>query len=585
VEEERSHIALLAEIDRLKAELQGKEIALEEATDIIDAIRNGEVDALVMNSGDGHQLFTLKSADQTYRIFIEQMTEGAVTLNRAGHILYANSQFASLLKKPLEKITGNSFLSFIHDTDKEYFAQLFDHAWQNNAKGELRLLAQDGALVHVQLSLNILSLDEGLSMSIILTDLTEQKKSQRLLHQKNVELEAAQALTRKFNLHLEDTVRLRTKDLEDSIYQKTLVEKELRDKQEQLSRVLETMAEGVGIVDLEGNLTYTNPMAKKILGLTDRQPLSSIYGDHNWSNVKIEGEALKADEHPVTIALKKETPVYDYEIGIQPVDGERFYISINAAPIRSENGDIIAGIATFMDVTQRRKITQQKDEFISVASHELKTPITSLKASLQLLKRLNTGIESALFHKLMDQASKSMNRVTVLIEDLLNASKFTGGQLHLNKQQVNLYKLISGCCEDIRVEGQYHINIKGDKSLEVNADPNKIDQVLINFLNNAIKYGSQSFDIDVYIKQQGDAVRVSVSDKGPGIKAEVIPHLFERYYRVDHTGRQYSGLGLGLYISSEIVKKHNGQIGVDSVPGKGSTFWFSLPLIASSSPE
>jgi two-component system phosphate regulon sensor histidine kinase PhoR len=585
VEEERSHIALLAEIDRLKAELQGKEIALEEATDIIDAIRNGEVDALVMNSGDGHQLFTLKSADQTYRIFIEQMTEGAVTLNRAGHILYANSQFASLLKKPLEKTTGNSFLSFIHDTDKEYFAQLFDHAWQNNAKGELRLLAQDGALVHVQLSLNILSLDEGLSMSIILTDLTEQKKSQRLLHQKNVELEAAQALTRKFNLHLEDTVRLRTKDLEDSIYQKTLVEKELRDKQEQLSRVLETMAEGVGIVDLEGNLTYTNPMAKKILGLTDRQPLSSIYGDHNWSNVKIEGEALKADEHPVTIALKKETPVYDYEIGIQPVDGERFYISINAAPIRSENGDIIAGIATFMDVTQRRKITQQKDEFISVASHELKTPITSLKASLQLLQRLNTGIESALFHKLMDQASKSMNRVTVLIEDLLNASKFTGGQLHLNKQQVNLYKLISGCCEDIRVEGQYHINIKGDKSLEVNADPNKIDQVVINFLNNAIKYGSQSFDIDVYIKQQGDAVRVSVSDKGPGIKAEVIPHLFERYYRVDHTGRQYSGLGLGLYISSEIVKKHNGQIGVDSVPGKGSTFWFSLPLIASSSPE
>jgi two-component system CheB/CheR fusion protein len=414
-------------------------------------------------------------------------------------------------------------------------------------------------------------------MSIILTDLTEQKESQRLLHKKNVELEAAHALTRKFNLHLEDTVKLRTKDLENSIYQKTLVERELRSNQEQLSRVLETMAEGVTIIDFEGNVTYANPMAKKILGLKDDENISNIYNDANWTNLTLEGNVLPADKHPVAITLSGGQPVYDYEIGVQPAKGERFYISINAAPIRDENGEIISGIATFMDVTHRRKVFEQKDEFISVASQELKTPITSLKASLQLLKRLSTGAESELFHKLMEQASKSMNRVSILIEDLLNASKFTGGQLHLNKKCTNLYELIAGCCDEFRLENQYHITMSGNKSLNVEVDAYKIEQVLINLINNAIKYASESLEIRITVECVGAMAKVAVTDKGPGIQPEVVPHLFERYYRVDPAGRQYSGLGLGLYISSEIIKKHNGQIGAESEPGNGSTFWFMLP--------
>ncbi|WP_285055221.1 ATP-binding protein [Pedobacter ginsengisoli] len=580
MKDNRSHTELLAELERLRAELRGKEIELEEAADIINAIRNGEVDALVMKSDHGHQLFTLKSADQTYRIFIEQMTEGAVTLNPSGNILYANSQFGALLDTPLEKITGNAFVNFIAETDRLYFESLFERSWQHNSKGELSLSGIHGNLVPVQISLNILSLDEGMSMSIILTDLTEQKKSQRMLYQKNVELEAAQALTRKFNLHLEDTVKLRTKDLENSIYQKNLIEKELRNNQEQLTRVLETMAEGVTIIDFGGNVIYANPMAKKILGLKDDENIRNIYNDTSWTNVTLDGDVLPEDKHPVAITLSGGQPVYDYEIGIQPADGERFYISINAAPVRDEKGKVTSGIATFMDVTHRRKVFDQKDEFISVASHELKTPITSLKASLQLLRRLNTGAESELFHKLMEQANKSMNRVSVLIEDLLNASKFTGGQLHLNKKVLNLYELIASCCDEFRLEDQYHITMSGDKNFDVEVDAYKIEQVLINLINNAIKYANGSFEILINVERSGAVAKVAVTDKGPGIQPEVIPHLFERYYRVDPTGRQYSGLGLGLYISSEIVKKHGGQIGAESEPGKGSTFWFTLPCLS-----
>ena len=114
--------------------------------------------------------------------------------------------------------------------------------------------------------------------------------------------------------------------------------------------------------------------------------------------------------------------------------------------------------------------------------------------------------------------------------------------------------------------------------LQVYADAERVNQVVINFVNNAIKYAPESKEIKINIEKVTDMAKVSVSDKGPGISADKLTHLFDRYYRVDTSGVQYSGLGLGLYISAEIIKKHNGQIGVDSELGKGSTFWFTLPL-------
>jgi PAS domain S-box-containing protein len=244
----------------------------------------------------------------------------------------------------------------------------------------------------------------------------------------------------------------------------------------------------------------------------------------------------------------------------------------------AEQGEPMHFSGTILDITDRKIEEQRKDDFISVASHELKTPLTSLRASLQLLNRLKDNPSAKMLPHLIEQANRSMDKIGLLVDDLLNASRLNQGQLHIHKQVITLGTVIDDCCHHVRTVGDYTIITDGDLGLKVDADPERIDQVVINFVNNAIKYAPQSKEIRIHIEQIGDQAKVSVIDKGPGIAPEKLPYLFDRYYRVDTTGVQYSGLGLGLYICSEIIKKHNGEIGVDSEFGKGSTFWFKLPL-------
>ena len=564
--------------DALTSELEELRMQLEEATDTINAIRSGEVDALIVKDKDGHQLYTLKNVDQTYRIFIEQMTEGAVTLSQENIILYCNSQFATLVQLPLGKVTGQSFLKFITPGCIEDCKTLIQKAWSSNAKGDLVLLASPGEEVPVLLSLQTLHLEEGSSLSIIVTDLSAQKEIQQLLEQKNQQLEEAQKIARELNTNLEKKVQKRTRQLEINIQEKTKAEAELRNNQDRLTLILETMAEGVGIIDVQGRFIYVNPMAQKILGYDKSEILTRAYNDTKWLNLRVNGTPLPYSEHPMYLMMTTEKPVYDYEIALQPPGKERFYISVNAAPIRDIAGKLIGGVGTFMDVTNRRKIIQQKDEFISVASHELKTPMTTLKASLQLLERIvKTDKSSAMLPVILNKAGINLNKLSGLVEDLLNVSRLEEGQLMLKKSLFNMYTVIDENIHNLQLSGLYRIAIEGSRESEVFADKHRIEQVITNFINNAVKYAPKSYSIHISIEQFNQCIKVSVQDFGIGIPADKQAHLFDRYYRVDYSGNQYSGLGLGLYISSEIIKKHNGQIGVQSQPGTGSTFWFIIP--------
>lgn len=236
------------------------------------------------------------------------------------------------------------------------------------------------------------------------------------------------------------------------------------------------------------------------------------------------------------------------------------------------------GYTIIEDVTEQHALRLQKDQFISVASHELKTPITSLKATLQLINKFlkNGGTITDSLLKLGQNADRNVTKLTNLVNDLLNTTKIGQAQLSLNKTMFCLAEVIDGCCSHINLDNKHHIVYLGDPQLEVFADEQKIDQVMVNLVNNAVKYAPAAEQIIVKAEKMEGCTKISVIDHGIGIPQASIPKLFERYFRVDP--HSYTpGLGLGLYISSEIIRRHGGQIGAESASGNGSTFWFTLP--------
>jgi signal transduction histidine kinase len=220
---------------------------------------------------------------------------------------------------------------------------------------------------------------------------------------------------------------------------------------------------------------------------------------------------------------------------------------------------------------------QRKSDFLSIVSHELKTPITTLKANLQMLARIKKKPDSPLFPKLVDSCTKNVLKINLMVDELLNMHRYSENQLELNKTEFSIYELMSICCNHVRIDDKHELLVKGDRNILLYADEHRIEQVLVNFVNNAVKYAPDCRQIDLTVTKDENNVRVSVKDYGPGIPKENIPHLFDRYWRASHSGKKYTGLGLGLYICAEIIARHDGKIGVESEIGKGSTFWFTLP--------
>jgi len=380
---------------------------LAEAHELINAIHKGEIDAFVVNNEGRHELYTLKSADKTYRLFIEKMNEGAITLNQQNIVLYSNTAFANLLNIPLENVIGSYFEDLVPGEFRIPVNHLINNAWKlQESKAEIVLPGHNKA-VPVMLSLNALETDGGMAMSIIAADLSLQK---------------------------------------EALEQKAAMEK--------------------------------------------------------------------------------------------------------------------------------------KDEFISIASHELKTPVTSIKGYVQLLQHNFQQDGNDLAANLLGRVDAQINKLSTLISDLLDVKKIENGQLHYNENLFDFNELVAEVIEETsQILKKHTLLQKLGESKMVKGDRNKIGQVIINFIDNAGKYSPIDSEILINTDIVGNSIKLSVKDHGIGIPANQQGKVFDRFFRVSGEKEDtYSGLGLGLYISSEFIKRHKGTIGVESEIGDGSTFYFTIPI-------
>ncbi|TCD26358.1 hypothetical protein EZ456_13765 [Pedobacter psychrodurus] len=224
------------------------------------------------------------------------------------------------------------------------------------------------------------------------------------------------------------------------------------------------------------------------------------------------------------------------------------------------------------------KEEQQKNDFISMVSHELKTPLTSISAYIQLMQ--NKSLNDLFVVNTLDKVQKQIRKMSSMISSFLNVSRLEFGKIHLNLSDFDLDKLVCDAVEDLRLvySSNQIIFVEGESKF-INADKDKIGSVISNLISNAVKYSDHGSTILVQSEVIGNEMHVSVSDKGIGIQSHDLAKLFDRFYRVeDQQTKTISGFGIGLYLSAEIINLHHGKIWAESNYGAGSTFHFSLPV-------
>jgi PAS domain S-box-containing protein len=244
------------------------------------------------------------------------------------------------------------------------------------------------------------------------------------------------------------------------------------------------------------------------------------------------------------------------------------------------SGEFSAFTGVVMDVTEQQKDDQRKNDFIGMVSHELKTPLTSLKAIIQLAGSKLDANDDPFLSTAMNRANLQLNRMSAMINDFLNISRLESGKLLITKKTFDIKSLVLDVIEEEKlIVKTHHLLFHPCDTIMVHADASRVGTVVSNLIGNAVKYSASGTDILVACEKQSDHVSISVTDHGIGINEADQQRIFDRYYRAEADKMEHiSGFGIGLYLSAEIIKRHDGELTVTSEKGKGSTFSFTLPL-------
>ncbi|MBV9963030.1 MAG: PAS domain S-box protein [Parafilimonas sp.] len=324
-------------------------------------------------------------------------------------------------------------------------------------------------------------------------------------------------------------------------------------------------------MDTERKIQRWSSGAEKTFGFTEQEALGK-------SADIIFTEEDKAAYAPQTeMEAARDTGKAIDERWHQRKNGSRFFMSGVMRPIY--DGTLTGYVKVARDITEQKLLEQQKDEFIAIASHELKTPVTSIKAYAEFLGYALQEANDEQSISLAERLNAQVDRLTELINSLFDTTKISEGQLQLSLEQFDMHSLMEEQIGYLQRTTQSHkIIFLSPGKTNIVADKERITQVLVNLISNAIKYSPNGGDIIINLERNEDGIQVSIKDKGLGIPADVKEKIFERFYRVQTSQiSTYPGMGLGLYITATIVQRHAGKIWVESTPGKGSAFYFSLP--------
>jgi signal transduction histidine kinase len=277
--------------------------------------------------------------------------------------------------------------------------------------------------------------------------------------------------------------------------------------------------------------------------------------------------------------LPTNNPVEDFEVEHDFPQIGRKLMLVNAHRIELEGDYKDRILIAIEDITDRKEIERRKDDFLSIASHELKTPLTTVKGYVQMMDRHMPENAGDKFKGIVEKTGIYVNRLNNLLTELLDVSRIQTGNIELHKEVFDFDKMVHETVEGIQTATKsHHITIKGSATNHFVGDESHIVQVISNLVANAVKYAPDSPEILVYLSLVSDYLKVSVTDYGMGINQEDQKKIFDRFFRVGEIQQRFPGMGIGLYVCDQIIKNHEGSLWVESEKGKGSTFSFTLPL-------
>ena len=347
---------------------------------------------------------------------------------------------------------------------------------------------------------------------------------------------------------------------------------EITGEKNKLSTILEYMADGLVAIDLDGGIIHVNPAARQILGLDPADPLPDNYDalmGHISDNISL--ERVKGN-----CEINGAQDIFSYGSSIFAIHYDRF---------KDEEGEDIGIIILIQDITERQKLEDMQRDFVANVSHELKTPLTTIKSYTETLMdgAVDDPETARNFLGIVDNEADRMNR---LVKDLLQLSRLDHRQERMHFLEGNIVFLVRQCMVKVEMTAQQkgqQLNALFDEKVNIRVlmDKDRMEQVILNVLTNAIKYTPDGGRIDVDIDSDGRDVQIIVADNGIGISEEELPRIFERFYRVDKArSRKMGGTGLGLAITKQIVEEHQGTITAESTLGEGTKFIITLRVAA-----